>query len=435
MEIKMKKKRMQWYLDAKLGMFIHWGIYSVYGHGEWARSYEEISIDEYQNNFDNFDPKNYNPKAWAELAKNAGMKYAVLTAKHHDGFCLFDSKYTDYKSKNTKLNRDVVADFVEAFRSVGIKIGLYYSLLDWHHPDFPAYGDMYAPMRNRDNSGNKGRNFDRYLQYLHNQVEELCTHYGKLDLFWFDFSYDKLQGEAWNATELVRMIKSHHPDIIINNRLDVNGGGLGSIVDESPKYYCGDFITPEQTVPEDGFKNFYGESVPWETCITTNNHWGYCKDDKNFKSGKTLIIKLVDCVSRGGNLLINIGPDGNGVVPEEAVKALNELGAWVKENSESIYGCGISGLNKPNFGRITKKGNKYYYHLTEEIIGPIPLPGISKQSVKKITLLINQRELFPINTWIVNYYDDIVFVSLGEQPDFTYRLPDDRDTVICVEVN
>ena len=191
------EKGKKWYKDGKLGMFIHWGVYSVYGHGEWARSYEKISIEDYQINIDNFNPKNFNPKEWARIAKNTGMKYAVFTSKHHDGFCMFDSKYTDYKCTNTKFGRDAVAEFLDAFRAEGIKVGIYYSLIDWHHDDYPTYGDTYAPMR--DNEAYKGKkyNFERYLNYMHNQIEELCANYGKLDLFWFDYAYDKLRGEAW----------------------------------------------------------------------------------------------------------------------------------------------------------------------------------------------------------------------------------------------
>ncbi len=220
------EKRVEWYQHDRFGMFIHWGLYAIPARGEWVRSTEEMPEDDYLPFFEEFNPVDYDPSKWAKAAKEAGMKYAVLTAKHHDGFCLFDSKLTDFKSTNTKAGRDLVREYLEAFRAEGLKVGLYYSLLDWHHPDYPHYGDWHHPMRNCEAETNEGRDFERYLAYLHGQVKELCTEYGKLDVMWFDFSYGDMTGEKWHAEELVKMIRTYQPDVIIDNRLEVSGGRL-----------------------------------------------------------------------------------------------------------------------------------------------------------------------------------------------------------------
>ena len=188
-------RRMEWYLDARFGMFIHWGLYSIPARGEWLRSEEEITKEDYMKYFEEFNPSDYDPKAWARAAKEAGMKYVVLTAKHHDGFCLYDSQYTDFKSTNTKLGRDIVKDFVEAVREEGLKVGLYFTIIDWYHDDYPHYGDKFHPMRKNPEFKNEGRDFDNYLTYMHNQIREICTNYGKIDILWFDFSYDDMRGE------------------------------------------------------------------------------------------------------------------------------------------------------------------------------------------------------------------------------------------------
>ena len=209
----------EWFRHDRFGMFIHWGLYAIPARGEWVRSFEEIPKEDYMKYFDEFDPVDYDPKKWAKAAKEAGMQYVVLTAKHHDGFCLFDSKYTDFKSTNTKCGRDLVAEFVEAVRGEGLKVGLYFTLLDWYHDDYPHYGDRNHPMRNNPAYKNDNRDFSRYVDYMHNQIREICTNYGKLDLLWFDFSYDDLNGEAWRATDLVNMVRELQPGVIIDNRL------------------------------------------------------------------------------------------------------------------------------------------------------------------------------------------------------------------------
>lgn len=420
------EKRVEWYQKDRFGMFIHWGLYAIPARGEWVRSEEEMPEEEYMHFFEEFDPVDFKPEEWAKAAKRAGMKYAVMTAKHHDGFCLFDSKLTDFKSTNTKAGKDLIREYLEAFRKEGLKVGLYYSLLDWHHPDYPHYGDSRHPMRNCEETKNVERDFDRYLEYMHGQVKELCTGYGKLDILWFDFSYDDLTGEAWKATELVNMVRSYQPDVIIDNRLEVSGEGFGSIATDSPSDFSGDFVSPEQIIPPNGLQSESGRELVWEACITMNDHWGYCVKDKNFKPASMIIKKLVECVSKNGNMLLNVGPDAKGNIPEESMKILEQIGKWMEKNGRSVYGCKNSGMEKPENGRITRNGNRYYYHIMENAIGSVPLYGIPKEKVKKLRLLADGSELQIAGGWCESNYPDVVFVSVSDTP----YLPDEVDTVV-----
>ncbi|MDD5939626.1 MAG: alpha-L-fucosidase, partial [Lachnospiraceae bacterium] len=220
-------RRIAWFRRARFGMFIHWGLYAIPARGEWVRSTEEMPEEEYMRYFREFNPDSYDPRAWAKAAKAAGCRYVVLTAKHHDGFCLFDSKYTDFKATNTRAGRDLIREYVDAVRAEGLKVGLYYSLIDWHHPDFPQYQDRQHPMRNHPECSNENRHFERYLEYMHDQVRELMTNYGKIDLLWLDFSYDDMRGEKWGATKLADMVRTLQPGILINNRMEVSGEGYG----------------------------------------------------------------------------------------------------------------------------------------------------------------------------------------------------------------
>ncbi len=427
---KAHQERIKWFQDARFGMFIHWGLYAISARGEWVKSTERISTEAYQPYFDEFDPQDYDPKAWAKAAKDAGMRYAVLTAKHHDGFCLFDSKLTDYKATNTKAGRDLVREFVEAFRAEGLKVGLYYSIIDWHHPDYPHYGDRQHPERSNEAFKDKKHDFDNYLKYMHGQVEELVTNYGKIDLLWFDFSYDNLTGEAWKATDLVRMIRKHQPHVLMDNRLEVSGSGFGSLVSGNPSEFSGDFVSPEQIIPPKGILDVNGNPVPWEACITMNNNWGYAARDNYFKPSSMLIRKLVECVSKDGNLLLNVGPDARGLIPDASLDILKDIGKWMKRNHESIYGCGYAGMEKPDFGRVTKNGKNLYFHVFDNPIGYLPLPGVKPEEVKRIRLLSSGTEMFIEKTWITENYPDICFTSFGPDP----RLPDENDTVVLVEL-
>ena len=422
------ENRMQWYREARFGMFIHWGLYAIPARGEWVRSFEQMPEEQYLPYFDEFDPRDYDPTKWAKAAKRAGMRYVILTAKHHDGFCLFDSAFTDFKSTNTKLGRDIVADFVAAVRAEGLKVGLYYSLLDWHHPDYPHYGDDNHPMRNHPAYKNEDRNFDRYLEYMHNQVRELCTGYGKIDILGFDFSYGKMRGETWKASELVAMVRELQPGVIIDNRLEVSGEGYGSLAQCRPTPYHGDFVSPEQMIPPNGIQDAEGNDLAWEACVTMNHNWGYHATDKYFKPAPMLIKKLVECVSKGGNMLLNVGPDARGNIPAESMERLEIIGNWMAKNSASIYGCGKAGIEKPDFGRLTRKGNKLYFHIYENTLGPLPLLGIRKEQIKSIRWLATGGEIRISASWVHSDYPEIIFADLGPDPN----LPDEIDTVIEV---
>ena len=416
-----REERTSWFLQDRFGMFIHWGLYSIPARGEWIRGNERMKTEQYMEYFHEFDASRYNPRQWAKAAKAAGQKYAVLTTKHHDGFCLFDSKLTDFKSTNTPAGRDLVKEYVEAFRAEGIAVGLYYSIIDWHHDDYPAYGDKAHPDRDNEQVKDKPIQFDRYLEYMHGQVKELLTQYGKIDIMWFDFSYDDMTGEKWKATELVRMIRSIQPDIIIDNRLG------GNIRAEHPEEYAGDFFSPEQIIPPRGIMNVLGQSVPWEACITLNEHWGYHSADKNFKSAKEVVRTLVECVSKNGNLLLNVAPDAKGEIPRETLEVLSGVGEWLHLNGDSIYSCGIADKAKPEWGRYTQKGNKLYAHVFDRGIGPIYFEGL-KGNIHKARLLRDGTELKVETPWMAEEYSDVesgAFISLPGG-----SLPDDKDTVI-----
>lgn len=431
--VKERTKRTEWFLNARFGMFIHWGLYAIPARGEWIRNVEKISNEDYQKYFDEFNPVNFDPKVWAKAAKNAGMKYAVLTAKHHDGFCLFDSKLTDYKATNTKAGRDLVREYLEAFRAEGLKVGLYYSLLDWHHEDYPAFEDKIHPMRGNENYKGQNRDLSKYIEYLHGQVKELLTNYGKLDIMWFDFSYDIMTGETWRATELIHMIRELQPHIIIDNRLDASGGHGGSIKSANPTIYSGDFASPEQMIPSTGVVCENGNSIPWEACITLNNNWGYSATDHFYKSPRLIIRKLVECVSKNGNLLLNVGPNAKGEIPVESLHILAEVGKWMKENSDSIYGCGKSKFSKPEWGRYTQNGKKLYAHIFEESIGAINLEGLGGK-INKVRLLQDGSEMIPSKPWNVMEYPNDAFINFGTPETWSFPLPDEIDTVVELEL-
>ena len=424
------EKRVDWFRKARFGMFIHWGLYSIPGRGEWVRSDEQMPEAAYLPFFETFAAKDFDPKAWAKTAKQAGMGYVVMTAKHHDGFCLFDSALTDFKSTNTPFGRDAVAEFVEAVRAEGLKVGLYFSLIDWHHPDYPHYGDKFHPLRNDPTQENSGRDFDRYLDYMHGQIREICTNYGKLDLLWFDFAYGDLRGEAWRGTELANMVRSLQPDVLIDNRIEVSGEGFGSLYQCDPKPYHGDFVTPEKFIPPQGIRDVNGDPMVWEACITMNNNWGYCPTDHNYKPASLLIKKLVECVSKGGNMILNVGPDGDGNIPPESVEILAQIGDWMAKNGESIRGCGPSSLEKPEFGRITRSADHLYFHIFENTLGALPLMGLKKEQVESLRLLASGKPIPVSTSWVHSDYPEILFADLGADP----VLPDPVDTVLEVRL-
>jgi len=419
-------ERTRWFREARFGMFIHWGLYAIPARGEWVRSHEKLSEEDYRPFFEQFNPTAYDPRQWAAIAKDAGMKYAVLTAKHHDGFCLWDSALTDYKCTNTPCGRDLVAEYVEAFREAGLGVGLYYSLPDWRHPDYPAWGDRQHPMRDNPEFQGREHNWPRYVEYLHGQVRELLSKYGKIDIAWFDFSYGEYIAEKWRAAELVTMARRLQPHLLIDDRLGY------CMHDETPAVFGGDFAGPEQGIPAECLRDKLGNEMPWEACITLNDHWGYCAADENYKTPADVIRTLVHCVSKNGNLLLNVGPDALGRIPEPSAAILREVGQWLRTNGRSIYGCGAADLPRPDWGRFTRKGDTLYAHVTEQVIGQIPLAGLGGK-VKQARRLCDGAEVILSGLWNADVDaagGGDLYMALGKPVQHTYRLPDPVDTVI-----
>ena len=346
----------KWFVNDRFGLFIHWGTYSLAARHEWVKSKEMIDTNTYMKYFDHFDPDLYDPKAWAKAAVDAGIKYFVITAKHHEGFCLWDTDYTDYKATKTPYGKDLLAPMVEAFREAGLKIGFYYSLLDWYHPDYTT--DQCHPMRKDPEfiKGDKDRDLTKYRDYLFAQTKELLTRFGKIDILWYDFSVAdsaefKGKGkDVWDSQNLIKMIRELQPDIILDDRLQIDQ----------------DIKTPEQYQPREWVK-VDGQKVVWEACQTFSGSWGYYRDEYTWKSTEMLIKMLVDSVSKGGNLLLNVGPTGRGEFDDRALIRLKEIGAWMKYNSKSIYGCtqAADEFTTPEDCRLTYDPvkNRLYLHV------------------------------------------------------------------------
>ena len=427
--------RSQWFRRARLGMFIHWGVYSLLGRGEWVRSHEEMTAQDYLPWAKAFNPESVDFHEWARLAKEAGMEYAILTAKHHDGYCLFDSAHSDFTSAKMTPGRDFVAEFLEAFRAEGLRVGLYFSLIDWADPDYPVWGDAFHPQRNDPAFRGVRHDFDAYLTKMHAQVKELCTNYGALDILWFDFSYDEMTGERWRARELVEMVRSLQPQVLIDNRLEVSASAFGSIVTAEPSPFAGDFVSPEQLIPPSGILGEDGAPVPWESCGTLNNHWAWHHSDTAMKAPSTLAAKLVEIVSKGGNLLLNVGPDGQGRIPAESAETLRAFGAWVHAHEEALKGAGPAGIDKPEWGRWTMRGSHLYAHVWEEPIGPLPLVGVRPQDIESVRLIGGDGHVHVAKSWVIEAYPDVAFLSFappGQDDAFTFPLPQGRGTVIDI---
>ncbi len=428
-------QRMQWWLEARLGISFHWGVYSIPARGEWVRSNQRMSIEQYQTYVDSLNPDRYDAHTWAKLARQAGMKYAILTTKHHDGFCLFDSKLTDYKATRCPAGRDLVREYVDAFRDEGLRVGLYYSLVDWHHPDYPAYGDRQHPMRHDPSHKDRSHNWSGYVQYLHGQVRELLTHYGVIDLLIFDFSYWDFVGEKWGADDLVKMIRQLQPNIVLNDRL--TNGYHGSIKEANPAPWAGDFDTCELNTPTAPTCNANGEIVPWDLWITHNNSWGYSSSDKAYKSSADIIRALVNCVSKSGNLTVNFSPTARGELPSESMRVLEEIGHWMSANGESIYGCGIADFERPDWGRFTSDGKTLYAHIMEQPMGNLTLPGL-RGKVRRPRLLATGAEAFIRDFWNPGVQTfgqpNDIFFNLYQPTAHTYLMPDPIDTVVAMEL-
>ena len=367
-----KKERMAWWVNDRFGMFIHWGLYALPARHEWVKNQERITDENYQKYFDNFNPDLYNPREWAKMAKAAGMKYAVITSKHHEGFCLFDSKFTDYKSVNTPVGKDLLKEWVEAFRAEGLKIGFYYSLIDWHHPDFTI--DRVHPQRTDDKAKlaelNKNRDMNKYREYLHNQVRELLTNYGKVDMLWLDFSYPGENGKGhqdWDSEKLIKMVRQLQPGILVNDRLDLKDYEDGW-----------DFTTPEQ-YKVSKWPEVNGKKVAWETCQTFSGSWGYYRDEHTWKDTKQLLVLLIESVSKGGNLLLNVGPTARGMFDERAQSRLKSMGEWMNLYNRSIYGCtqAPEEFKAPDNSLLTynPKTNRLYIHLLDYPLQNFNLEG------------------------------------------------------------
>ncbi|MBE6589511.1 MAG: alpha-L-fucosidase [Ruminococcaceae bacterium] len=355
-----------WLVHDRFGMFIHFGLYSMLARHEWIREREDISDEDYEIYFKHFNPDLFDARDLARRAREAGMKYAILTTRHHEGFSLFDTQYSDYKITNTPFGRDLVREYVDAFRAEGLKIGFYYSLLDWHHPHYTI--DQCHPLRNRPDAMelNKGRDMKIYAEFMRNQVRELMTNYGHIDVLWFDFSFKNnwyngkyafLDGgkgkgrEEWEADKLLEMVRSLQPHIVINDRLEI------------PQ----DVVTPEQRQLDKWPQFENGEYKTWEACQTFSGSWGYYRDEMTWKSPEMLIEMLIKTVACGGNLLMNVGPCARGYIDERATNALDVYAKWMRYNSRSIYGCTMAEpeFKAPAGTYLTQSedGSRLYIHL------------------------------------------------------------------------
>ena len=365
----------EWFVHDRFGMFIHFGLYALPARHEWLQGFECIPKEKYDRYFRQFNPDMFDAKELARYAKEAGMKYAVLTTRHHEGFSLFDTAYSDYKITNTPYGKDLVREYVDAFRAEGIRIGLYYSLLDWYHPDYTI--DRFHPLRNDPNAVkmNETRDMKKYTQFMRNQVTEILTNYGKIDVLWFDFSfvpdpqYPQFPGksaEDWEAEKLIALARSLQPGIIINSRTNLEQ----------------DLATPEQYQIEEWPRDKEtGEYLTWETCQTFSGSWGYYRDEATWKSPQMLIELLIKTVAWGGNLLMNVGPCARGYLDDRAVSALNVYKEWMKYNSRSIYGCtkAEEGLEAPTGTVLTQSedGKRLYVHLLSYPFSRFSMKGLA----------------------------------------------------------
>jgi len=379
-----RTRRMQWWHQARFGMFIHWGLYSVLGRHEWVMENEGIPVSEYEPLAKRFVPKPNAARAWAKLARQAGQKYMVMTTKHHEGFCQWDTKLTNYCAAKQGPGRDLVREYVEAARGEGLRVGFYYSLMDWHHPDGARCATDEAARQ-------------RFVEYTHGLIRELMTNYGKIDVLWYDVHWP-LTAEQWQSEKMNKMVFELQPDIIVNNR-----NGLP-----------GDFATPEQRIEA-------AKSGAWESCMTLNDSWGYQHTDDNWKSPRQVIRNIVSCMRDEGNYLLNIGPRADGSIPEESVRILTEVGQWVSKNGESIYPTETCQVRRSNYASFTRKGHTLYMHVHYWPGEVVALSGL-QTSVKSARLLAGGKK--------VEFEQDryrVRFTGLPPEP------PDHPVTTIAIE--
>ena len=378
-----REQRMKWWHEARFGMFIHWGLYSILGRHEWAMENEGIPVAEYEQLAKRFKPKPNAARDWARLAKQAGQKYMVMTTKHHEGFCHFDSKLTDYCAPKQGPGRDLVKEYVEAARAEGMRVGFYYSLMDWHHPDGARCATDEDARR-------------RFVDYIHGQIRELLTNYGKIDILWYDVAWP-LDAKGWESEKMNDMVFQLQPQIIVNNRNKLDG----------------DFATPEQRITAD--------KRAWESCMTMNDSWGYQKADDNWKTPKTIVRNLVTCARDTGNYLLNIGPRADGSIPEESVRILTGVGKWMDRNGVSIYQSESTQPRRSAFAGFTRKGNTLYMHVYFWPGETVALGGLTSQ-VKSARLLSSGRE--------VKFEQEPFRVKFTGLPE---KAPDEPVTTIAIE--
>lgn len=372
--------RMAWWREARFGMFIHWGIYAQAAGefkgrkqetlGEWIMYELEIPVAEYEPLAAAFNPAKFDAREWVRIAKDAGMKYIVITTKHHDGFCMWHTKLSPYNIVDaTPFKRDVIKELADECRAQGVKLCFYHSIMDWHHPDA------------------KGESFAKYVPYLKGQLKELLTDYGPIGVLWFDGEWIPEWTEEMGQ-DLYSYVRSLQPEIIINNRVGKARDGMSG---RSKYRGAGDFDTPEQEVPAMGLPG-----VDWETCQTMNDTWGYKTDDDNWKSGRKLTRELIEIASKGGNYLLNVGPTAEGQIPEPSVLRLAEMGRWMRQNGDSIYGTQASPFEKLDWGRCTRKGNTLFLHV---FAWPgdqkLRIPGL-RSDVARASLLIEPGEALEV---------------------------------------
>lgn len=412
--------RMKWFRDGRYGMFIHWGPYAVLGGeykgrnvgwiAEWIQHTARIPYKEYEEIAASFNPAKFDAVEFVRTARDAGMKYIVITSKHHDGFCMWDTKLTGYNIvKWTGFKRDIIGELSRECHKQGLKFGIYYSVRDWHHPDWTLrYVDLgqsrqynsrwgFPPSPWTKNNyyacgcpscgGNispdskefdprpaeaEGADMSRYLDYMKGQLEELLSNY-KVDLMWFD-AQDITDNKLGRVDEMIATMRRLNPDVIISDRI-ANSGAVG------------DYGIHEGSIPGTG------AAREWETCMTMNGTWGYSKFDRNFKSGETIVRMLIDTTSKNGNLLLNVGPDGDGVIPQGSVESLREAGKWMAVNGESIYGCGSSSLPQQKWGRVTAGRGRLYFHIFDWPKDGVLVVEKCNVEISKAGLLGNGQEL------------------------------------------
>ncbi len=413
--------RMAWWREARFGMFIHWGLYAVpagewegtTNHAEWIRTTAQIPIETYDEFVYQFNPVKFDAEEWVTMAKDAGMKYIVITSKHHDGFCLFDSEFTDFDIMSTPFKRDILKELSDACASQDIIMCWYHSIMDWHHNDYlpRRHWETDRPTENAD--------LDRYVEeYLKKQLAELTGNYGKIGVLWFDGEWE----DTWTherGVDLYNYVRGLQEDIIINNRVDKGRQGMQGMTKEGE--FKGDFGTPEQEIPDTGLPG-----VDWETCMTMNNHWGYNKYDDNWKSSEDLVQKLVDIASKGGNFLLNVGPKADGTFPEESIERLKAIGDWMDIYGASIYGTSASPFSSLEWGRCTRKqvgkNTRLYLHVFD-------WPDDNKLTLPAFDNKI--KNAFIMNGMIKTGFErqeDMIIIDLPDEA------PDEYSSVIILDV-